>query len=230
MSMKRYATMEEQMREAGMTKGEFFALRPNKYLLIFESKSDGNIFRQFLLRKGVRPLKERIGIIVPTRKKGLNLGSGNGLSENWGMEQAMKFAGLIKQTGAPIPFKMVLGSDTLGEIKIKRIEQEGFQADEYVLLGKKAMKDYLLDTRALAKAAHKDIFEIERKIGEARGGTEERLAHILGDAYIEASEEMNAIIVRFLKNTPEDIGEIINGVVSKGNNPPALEPNPFVIY
>ena len=230
MSMKRYATMEELLYEAGMTKGEFFALRPMKFLLIFESKSDGSIFRQFLKRKGIRTSVERIGIIVPARKRSLNPGSDLALSENWGMETAMKFARLIKQTGAPVPFRMIFGSDTLGEIKIKRIQQEGFQPDEYVFLKKKAMKDYLIDTRALAKALNKDLFEMERKIGESKGGTEEKLAHILGDAYIEASDEMNALIVGFLKNTPEDIGEIIKGTVPKGSAPTVQEPNPFVIY
>ncbi len=229
MSMKRNSSMEDLMGEAGMTKGEFFALCPRKYLLIFENRSDGNIFRQFLIRKGVRPLKERIGIIVPSRKRSHAMGADRALSENWGMEQAMKFARLIKQTGVQMPFKLIFGSDTLGEVKKKRIDQEDFQPDEYVFLKKKAMKDYLIDTRALAKTAHKDIFEIERMIGGSKGSTEEKLAHILGDAYLEASEATNALIVGFLKNTPEDIGAIIDGIVPKRSKTISEEPNPFVI-
>jgi len=229
MSMKRYTNMEELMEEDGITKGEFFALRPRKFLCIFESRSDGNIFRQFLKRKGIDPVKERIGIIIPSRKRSLGMGTDMTLSENWGLEQAMKFARLIKQTQAPIPFRMILGSDTLGEVKKTRIDQEGFQPGEFIFTEKKAMKDYLLDTRALAKAAHRDIFEMEGAIGGSKGGTEERLMKILGDAYIEASEEMNALIVRFLKNTPKDIAEIIEGVVGKECKAPPKEPNPFVI-
>lgn len=211
-SMIRNRTMEELMEEAGMTKGEFFCSRPPRYILIFERRTDARIFRKFLAKKRVNPLIERIGLVIPSRKK-VGFGLEKSLTEDWGGEQAIKFARLMKLTRMPTPFRIIMGSDTLGGDRKKRMDAEGFTESEYSFLSKRSMGDHLLDAFALGKAAGKEKREMERSLSLTPGTWEEKLIKILGDGYVEASDDMIGLIVNYLTATPEDIAAIIKALV-----------------
>jgi len=213
-SSRRNSTMEEMMEEAGFSKGSIFGQNSPRCLLVFERRGDGKIFRRFMLKRGRDPVRQRIGIIIPTRKKFTNMGMGMGaaLSENMGMEQAIKFVRLMKRTEPGIPVKMILGSDTIGEIKQKRMKEEGFTPDDYVYIGKRVMEDYLLDGSALAKIAGKDRFAMEEIIARKAGSSEEKLENIIGDPFIEVREEIIDLIIGYMSKIPEDISDIIESL------------------
>lgn len=213
-SMIRNQNMEELMKEAGMTKGEFFGSQPPRYVLIFERRKDGRIFRKFLAKKRIDPVKERIGIVIPSRKRGGGLGLEKSLTGDWGSEQAIKFARLMKLTQMSAPFRIIMGSDTLGGDRRKRMEEEGFDLGEYSFLSKRSMGDYLLDAKAMGKAVGKEMREMEKALSLTPGTWEEKLIKILGDGYVEASDDMMGLIVKHLDATPEDIAAIIEAVVN----------------
>ena len=212
-SMKRFQTMEELMEEAGMTKGEFFCSQPPRHVLIFERRTDARIFRKFLAKRIVNPVKESICLVVPSRKRGGGLGLEKSLTGDWGGEQAIKFARLMKLTQMPTPFRIIMGSDTLGGDRKKRMDAEGFTESEYSFLSKRSMGDHLLDATALGKAAGKEKREMERSLSLTPGTWEEKLIKILGDGYVEASDDMMGLIVNYLSATPEDIAAIIKALV-----------------
>ena len=213
-SSRRNSTMEEMMEEAGFSKGSIFGQNSPRCLLVFERRGDGKIFRRFMLKRGRDPVRQRIGIIIPTRKKFTDMGMGMGaaLSENMGMEQAIKFVRLMKRTEPGIPVKMILGSDTIGEIKQKRMEEEGFTPDDYVYIGKRVMEDYLLDGSALAKIAGKDRFAMEEIIARKGRSSQEKLENIIGDPFIEVREEIIDLIIGYMSKIPEDISDIIESL------------------
>jgi len=212
-SMIRNQNMEELMKEAGMTKGEFFGSQPPKYVLIFERRIDGRIFRKFLAKKRINPLLEKIGIVVPSRKRGGGFGLEKSLTEDWGSEQAIKFARLMKLTRMSTPFRIIMGSDTLGGDRKKRMDMEGFTEGEYSFLSKRSMGDHLLDAGALAKAAGKEKREMEKALSLTPGTWEEKIIKVLGDLYVEASDDMIGLIVNYLAVTPKDIAAIIEAVI-----------------
>ena len=213
-SSRRNSKMEEMMEEAGFSKGDIFGLNSPRCLLVFERRSDGKIFRRFMMKRGRDPVREKIGIIIPTRKKFTDIGMGMGtaLTENIGMEQTIKFACLIKRTEPGIPLRMILGSDTIGEVKRKRMEEEGFEPEEYIFLAKRVMEDYLLDAGALAKVTGKDKWKTEEILSKQSGSTDETLEDLIGDPYMEAREEIIGLIVSYMMTTPEDITEIIGSI------------------
>ena len=112
---------------------------------------------------------------------------------------------------------MILDSDGDSEKKEREMRDEGFRKEEYFILPKKEIEDYLIDSKAISSISKKSLEEIESLISETNGAGKEKLERIMNKLGIKPTSETKALIARHLDTTPEDINKIITLIKNKIN-------------
>ena len=187
---------EEMLLKAGLSKSDLFISRSPSLIIIVEGRDDVKIFNQFLVKEGTDPKIEKINIVTPSEKGG-------------GSSEVIKFGKMLKRTRIEIPFLIILDSDRRKEKKEQEMKNEGFRNDEYFILEKEEIEEYLIDSNAISKIARKPSAEIREIISGTKGTGKEKLGRILKRLGIQPNSEIKALIVRHLESTPKEISDII---------------------
>ena len=167
------------------------------FLLIVEGRDDVKIWPKFLEREGTDLNKVRV------------VGSGE---PTGGETKAIEAGKFLKRARIPTPFKIVLDSDNEKQKKEDKLKQEGFEKEEYHVLTKKEIEDYLLEPKAISAITGKSGEEVNQAITRAKGTGKEKLDDvfkILIDS--KASEGVKELLALHV-DIPEEILGIIKEI------------------
>ena len=186
--------IDQILIKEGLSFGDIFVSKYPRILILVEGSDDYKIFKEFLKKSGIDVEKEKIRI--------LNLG---------GYSEAIKFGKFIKNARIGIPFLTILDSDTGNEKedKLQKIRDARFKPHEYIILEKKELEGYLLDTNAISSMLKLKPEVVREAIEKANGNGKKPLEDVLERLGPGNDSDVKALIVSHLDSIPTEIEQII---------------------
>lgn len=188
--------LEGMLSEAGIPKSWISQRISPAFLLIVEGRDDVKIWGKFLERKGTDPTKVRV------------VGSG----EPGGDKKAVETGKFLKRARIPIPFKIIWDSDNKKKEKEQKLQKEGFKQNEYHVLSKKEIEDYLLDPKAISGITGKSEKEVNEAITNAKGAGKGKLDNVFKNLNFTGPDENVKELLAARVDIPEEILSLIDEV------------------
>ncbi|MEM2969352.1 MAG: AAA family ATPase [Candidatus Bathyarchaeia archaeon] len=160
--LKEGKDFEDTLLQAGIPKSFLLMHKLPLFLLIVESREDVKIWNKFLNREGIDLMKVRV------------VSSG----EPGGGNKDMEMGKFLKRARIPIPFMVIRDSDNKKQEKEKELEKAGFKQNEYYVLSKKEIEDYLLDPEAISGIVGRTVEEVKKQMEKAKGEGKEKLENL----------------------------------------------------
>ena len=110
---------------------------------------------------------------------------------------------------------MVRDSDGKKDKKLQEMKDEGFRDEEYLILEKGEIEDYLIDSDAIAKISGRSSDEVRELVSQTKGTGKEKLEKILLELRIPSDSGTKTLIARHMKSTPQEIKEKITFIKTK---------------
>jgi predicted ATPase len=191
--LKEGKNFESMLIQAGVSKSWLLQHKLPSFLLVVGGREDVKIWNKFLDRQGIDLTKIRV-VRSDGEKKDIAIG---------------KF---LKKARIPIPFMIIQDSDNKRKEKEEVLKKAGFTQDEYYILSRKEIEDYLLDPKAISTIIGRDIQEVERQIKKARGEGKEKLENLFMLLGLSKPDESMKELLASRVEMQEEILSVINKI------------------
>jgi len=191
--------LEDMLFQAGIPKSWLLQHKSPSFLLIVEGRDDVKIWNKFLEREGTDPMKIRV------------VGSG----EPGGGNKDIEVGKFLKRARIPIPFMIIRDSDNKKEEKEKELQKEGFKQEEYHVLSKKEIEDYLLDPKAISGITGKTLEQVSETITSTKGTGKEKLENVLASLGLSELDTGVKELLAARVETPDEISSLIDKIREK---------------
>jgi len=195
-SLREGKECETMLFQAGIPKSWLLQHKLPLFLLIVEGREDVKIWRKFLERRNVDLTKIRI--VSP--------------EDAGGGKKSIEIGKFLKKARIPIPFMIIQDSDNRKKEKEEELKKAGFTPNEYYVLSRKEIEDYLLDSKAISEITGKDIQEIEMQIKNTKGAGKEKLESLFKLLGLSKPDESMKELLAFRVEISEEISSIINRI------------------
>ncbi|NJD54103.1 MAG: hypothetical protein FIB07_14705 [Candidatus Methanoperedens sp.] len=196
--LKDFSNIDEILEKAGIPKSWILHTKNPSFIFLIEGKDDFEIWMQFFIKNGMNIQKQKI----------ITCGTENG----GGFEKLVETGKFLKKTRIPIPFMIVADSDNIKEEKEKKLKKD-FSSEQFHILLKKEIEDYLIESEAISKLTNKAIEDVEVAIKNSKGNGKEKLDSIfLKLGMSKPVSQTKALLVNHMKQIPEEILQIMSKV------------------
>ncbi|VVB95504.1 DNA replication and repair protein RecF [uncultured archaeon] len=196
--LKDFTNIDEILEKAGVPKSWILHNRNPSFIFLIEGKDDFEIWKQFFIKKGMNIQKQKI----------ITCGNENG----GGFDKLIETGKFLKKIRLQIPFMIVADSDNKKEEKEKKLKKD-FSSEEFHILLKKEIEDYIIEPEAISKLTNKTIGEVEAAIKNSKSNGKEKLDSIfLKLGMSKPVSQIKALLVNHMEEIPEEILQIMSKV------------------